>query len=150
MFNIEIMQQNLMVFFFILGGLFLISELLGTGGYLLWCGISALIVGVIVLFFPISIYVAWLLFSFFSLLSVYFWWLWLKKGNHHSAEEKLNQGYQNLIGLETIVTDVFIQGQGRVKVYDGSWKAICDTPLHMNEKVRIIAVNEMILKVEPI
>ncbi|BFO08708.1 hypothetical protein GGER_12180 [Serratia rubidaea] len=35
-----------------LGGLLLIAEMLGTGGYLLWSGVAAAIVGTLVWLFP--------------------------------------------------------------------------------------------------
>lgn len=145
------LSQNPMMFFFIIGFLLLILELLGTAGYLLWCGVSALLVGFLFFFVPLSLFVAWLLFALFSLMSAYVWWYWLrKKGGDKTYGSKVNQGYQDFIGMETVVISTFIKGQGRVKIYDGSWKAQCDQDLKIGEAVKVIAVHGLILTVIPI
>lgn len=151
LFIIDAIQQNPIVFFFTLAALLLILELLGTCGYLLWCGISALMTGIIASLFPISLWAMWILFSCFALIFAYLWWVWLKKNSDKQMQgSRINQKYQDLIGMETIVTQVFIQGQGRVKIYDGSWKANCSSSLKLGEKVRVIAVSDLVLTVEKI
>lgn len=148
---LQMMQESPAIFFCILGVLLLILELLGTGGYLLWCGISALITSFISFFIAISLFFAWLLFAVLALVTVYLWWFWLKKrGGEKTEGTKVNQKYQDLIGMETVVSEEVMQGQYRVRIYDGSWKAVCAKPLKIGEKVRVIAVNEMILTVEQI
>ena len=57
------------------GSLLLILEVFGAGGYLLWTGIAAAIVGILVYLFP-GLDWAWqfLLFGCLSILTAVFWW----------------------------------------------------------------------------
>ena len=135
--------------FIALGGILLIAELLGTGGYALWSGIAAIIVGLIALILPLSWPVLWILFAIFTLISAYLWWVWLKKrDNNKSSKVEINQPQQELIGIRTIVTDAITNGSGRVKIKDGTWPAKCNQDLEVGHPVEVVAVEGIILKVK--
>ena len=135
--------------FIALGGILLIAELLGTGGYALWSGIAAIIVGLIAWVIPLSWSVLWILFAIFTLISAYLWWVWLKKrDNNKSSKVEINQPQQELIGIRTIVTDAITNGSGRVKIKDGTWSAKCNQDLEVGHPVEVIAVEGIILKVK--
>lgn len=137
--------------FFILGGTLLIAELLGTGGYSLWSGIAAIVVGLIAWILPLSWPVLWILFAIFTLVSAYLWWLWIKKsGQSKPNSNEINQPQQDLIGIKTLVTDAIINGSGRVKIKDGTWPAQCNINLPVGHAVEVIAVNGLVLTVQPI
>ena len=135
--------------FFALGGILLIAELLGTGGYALWSGMAAIIVGLIAWILPLSWPVLWILFAIFTLISAYLWWAWLKKrDNNKSSKVEINQPQQELIGIRTIVTDAITNGSGRVKIKDGTWSAKCNQDLEVGHSVEVVAVEGIILKVK--
>lgn len=137
--------------FIALGGVLLIIELLGTGGYSLWSGISAFIVGLIAWIVPIPWAFLWLLFAIFTLVTAYVWWLWLKKHGGDKAEKgTLNQPQQELIGIKTIVVDAINNGYGRVKIKDGTWSAQCDEDVAVGTRVIVVAVDGIMLKVEKV
>lgn len=137
--------------FIALGGILLIAELLGTGGYGLWSGIAAIVVGLIAWIFPLSWPILWILFAIFTLISAYLWWLWLKKnGQDKASKGEINQPQLDLIGTRTFVTNAVINGSGRVKIKDGSWSAKCDIDLPVGESVEVIGVEGLILTVKPI
>jgi inner membrane protein len=137
--------------FIALGGILLIIELLGTGGYGLWSGIAAIIVGLIAWILPLSWPLLWILFAILTLVSAYLWWVWLKKqGKDKSSKGEINQPQQDLIGIKTVVTDAIVNGSGRVKIKDGTWSARCDKDLKVGQSVIIIAVDGIMLSVEPI
>ncbi|MWP48453.1 MULTISPECIES: NfeD family protein [unclassified Gilliamella] len=137
--------------FIALGGILLIIELLGTGGYGLWSGIAAIIVGLIAWILPLSWPILWILFAILTLVSAYLWWLWLKKhGKDKSSKGEINQPQQDLIGIKTVVTDAIINGSGRVKIKDGTWSARCDQDLNIGQHVIVEAVDGIILHVKPI
>ncbi|OCG09093.1 hypothetical protein A9G13_03305 [Gilliamella sp. wkB178] len=137
--------------FIALGGLLLIAELLGTGGYALWTGIAAIIVGLIAWILPLSWPVLWLLFAIFTIISAYLWWLWLRKnGKDKSSKGEINQPQQDLIGIKTVVTEAVVNGFGRVKIKDGSWSARCDNDLPIGELVEVIAVDGLTLTIKPV
>ena len=81
--------------FIALGGVLLIIELLGTGGYSLWSGISAFIVGSLAWIVPFSWSMLWILFAIFTLLTAYVWYLWLKRKDK-SKRGVSNQPQRNL------------------------------------------------------
>ena len=134
--------------FIALGGILLIAELLGTGGYALWSGIAAIIVGLIAWILPLSWPILWILFAILTLITAYLWWLWLRKnGKDIASKGEINQPQQDLIGIKTVVTQAVINGSGRVKIKDGSWSAKCDIDLPVGEPVEVIAVNGLILTI---
>ena len=137
--------------FISLGGVLLIVELLGTGGYSLWSGISAVLVGVIAWLFPaFSWIVLWILFAVFTLITAYVWWLWMKKHGDKSVKNQLNQPRNELIGVKTVVVSAIINGSGRVKIKDGSWSATSSHDLSLGTKVIVTDVDGLILTVEKI
>ncbi|QYN44776.1 MULTISPECIES: NfeD family protein [unclassified Gilliamella] len=138
--------------FIALGGILLIAELLGTGGYLLWSGIAAISVGLIAWFIPfLSWPILWILFSILTLVSAYLWYVWLKsKGKHLSKKGELNQPQHDLIGIKTVVTDAIVNGSGRVKIKDGTWSARCNKDLSVGQSVVVTSVDGIILNVEPV
>ena len=137
--------------FIALGGILLIIELLGTAGYGLWSGIAAIVVGLIAWAIPLSWPILWILFSIFTLISAYLWWLWLKKRDQDRASKiAINQPQQELIGTKTFVTDAIINGSGRVKIKDGTWSAKCNQDLEVGHPVEVVAVDGIILTVKPL
>ena len=71
---IEFISTQPVWFWLCLGGLLLIAELLGTGGYLLWSGIAAVTVGVLTFALP---FLSWewqgILFAVFTVVSAILW-----------------------------------------------------------------------------
>lgn len=131
-----------------LGGLLLILELLATTGYALWSGISAVIIGLLVWIYPaLSMSVLWLLFSIFTLLSAYSWWLWIQKYNR-SQGYRLNDPHRDFIGLRTIVTTEIVNGFGRIKVRDSTWIAASSSDLPLGTNVTIVDMNGVIMIVK--
>jgi len=48
-----------------------------------------------------------------------------------------------------VVPDEFT-GTGRIRIHSENWRATCDQPLHKNEKVRVTAIDGLVLRVMPI
>src|SRR6185437_9803726 len=67
-------------FWLSLGGLLLAAEMLGASGYLLWSGVSAVVVGAIVWLLP---QLAWewqgVIFAVLTVVVAYLWWYWLRQ-----------------------------------------------------------------------
>ena len=134
--------------FIALGGVLLIIELLGTGGYSLWSGISAFIVGSLAWIVPFSWSMLWILFAIFTLLTAYVWYLWLKRnGKDKSERGVLNQPQRDLIGLKTVVVEAIINGHGRIKVNDSTWMAKSEQNFNIGEYVTVVDFDGNILKV---
>lgn len=126
-------------------------ELLGTAGYFLWLGISALIVGVVVAFLPISWQLQWISFASFSLITTWLWWRkQLSTDKQDDAQRALNQKDKQLIGRTSVVEQDVESGQFRLVLGDTTWTAECDMPLKTGTRVKVVHVDGIVVKVEPI
>ncbi len=131
-----------------LGLVLLASELLGTAGYLLWLGISAILVGILLTVMPISWQLQWVSFASFSLITT---WLWWRKQNQSDKESDavrtLNQKDKQLIGkLITVEHDIVI-GTNRIKVGDTTWAAIASEEIKAKTTIEIVDIDGITLKI---
>ncbi|OAT49200.1 NfeD family protein [Providencia heimbachae] len=146
---IELISTQPAWFWLCLGGLLLIGELLGTGGYLLWSGIAAVLVGIITLALP-SLGWEWqgLLFAIFTVVSALLWRKWLS-GRQNTKADNVNQISHKLIGVKARLLTDTEEGFSRVRLADGSWRVYSDIPLSVETEVVVIAVDGITLKVKP-
>ena len=132
-----------------LGTVLLILEVFGAGGYLLWVGMAAAIVGVLTFLIPdLSWEVQLLLFGLLSVLTAWYWW---KRQHSASASDQptLNLRGQELIGKTFVVHEAIVGGRGKIKVADGVWMAKGpDTPA--GSRVRVIGQEGVVIQVERI
>ncbi len=134
-----------------LGFAMLAVELLGTAGYFLWLGISALIVGVLLSILPMSWQLQWLSFATFSLVTTWLWWRrqW-KKDKQDDQARDLNQKYKQLIGRTVTIDEDFSVGLNRIHVADTTWSAQCNQVIPAGTRVKVVAVDGIILVIEPV
>lgn len=123
---------------------------LGTSFFLLWLGLSATTVGVVLALFP---NMHWqyqgLLFALQSIGCIIFWHMHLKHNlNETTDEPRLNRRSEQYIGRILTLHEPIINGLGKVKVDDSTWKVECDEDLPENTKVKVIGVDGVLLKVE--
>ncbi|MEZ2681220.1 NfeD family protein [Providencia rettgeri] len=146
---IELISAQPAWFWLCLGGLLLIGELLGTAGYLLWSGIAAVLIGVIVWALP---FIGWewqgILFAIFTVVSAVLWRNWLRNKQKNKADN-VNQISHQLIGVKGRLLSDTEEGFSRVRLADGSWRVYSDTPLSANTEVVVIAVDGITLQVKP-
>ncbi|AKJ41737.1 NfeD family protein [Pragia fontium] len=136
-------------FWLIFGGLLLAAELLGTYGYLLWSGISAIIIGVVTWLVPMDWSWQWVNFAILTLITAVIWWYWLKTRTV-SEHSHLNQPNQLLIGQKMVLTEPIVHGIGRINLADGSWRVQCTEDLPAGTEIRITAVESITLIVKPV
>lgn len=129
-------------FWLVLGGILLVAELLGTSGYLLWSGISAIVIGAIVWLIPaISWNWQWVLFAALTVCIAAFWWYWLRSKRSNDKASQLNKPYQEFIGRQCVLTEPLVNGYGRVKVGDSSWRVKGSQNLDTGTVVEIIDID---------
>jgi len=58
-------------------------------------------------------------------------------------------GMEELLGSEALVVEDFEQ-EGRVNIHSESWSALCNTPLQKGQAVKVIGIDGLTLKVEPL
>lgn len=103
--------------------LLLIGELVGAGGYLLWTGISAMVVGALLWIFP---ELAWqlqiLIFAVGSVVSAGLWHMYLLRRPIKSDQPTLNKRGANYVGRTFILTQPVENGRGKIRIDDCNWE----------------------------
>ncbi|MCW8330146.1 NfeD family protein [Photobacterium sp. SDRW27] len=132
-----------------LGLVLLLLELLGTAGYLLWLGVSALLVGAILSVIPLSWSLQWLTFAVFSLFATWLWWRYQhKKDRVDDKDRTLNQRTEQMIGQTCVLSEALPVSQGRIRLGDTSWLAKTEKPLEAGTLVEVVDVEGIILVVK--
>lgn len=134
----------------ILGVVLLMLELTTGGGFLLWVATSSFCISLIAYFFP-SMDWPWQLlwFSALSLVICFLWWRYLKKCTERSDEPNLNQRVEQYIGREFNLATPIHNGRGKIKIGDSYWP-VEGGDLPVGNKVVVVAVDGVILKVKPV
>ncbi|WP_419206415.1 NfeD family protein [Photobacterium leiognathi] len=133
-----------------IGLVLLLLELLGTAGYLLWLGISAVLVSILVLMLPISWPLQWISFAVFALFTTWLWWRYQhKKDKSDASVTKLNQRGAQMIGQRSVVTEAIVAGVGRLQFGDTTWSVVTDVDLEAGQKVEVVAVEGITLVIKP-
>ncbi|HYE37727.1 NfeD family protein [Methylocaldum sp.] len=130
------------------GVFLLIVELLAPGMFFLWMAESAFVVGLIKLIVPT---LGWeyqlILFSVLSIVSIAVFRLFLKKHPIETDRPLLNQRAAQYVGRMFTLEYPIINGQGRIRVDDSTWK-VQGEDCEPGKKVRVVAAEGVILKVE--
>jgi len=133
-----------------LGLALLACELLGTAGYLLWLGLSAMVVGALLTVIPMSWQLQWVSFGVFSLVTTWLWWRrQLKSDTADDAQRQLNQKHKQLVGQTFVLDEDFPAGKGRLKVGDSTWSAQSESAIKAGQQVEVTKVSGIILTIKP-
>lgn len=143
----ELILTHPHVFWLTLGGLLLAAEMLGGNGYLLWSGVAAVIVGLVVWLLPLGWEWQGLMFALLTLLAAWLWWRWLAQRvrEQKPADSQLNQRGQQLIGRRFTLDNALVNGHGHMRVGDSSWMVSADTDLPAGTPVDVVAVEGIVL-----
>ncbi|EHZ7343460.1 NfeD family protein [Vibrio vulnificus] len=134
-----------------LGLALLAVELLGTAGYFLWLGLSALLVGLLLSLIPMSWQLQWSAFAVFSLVTTWLWWRkQLAKDQQDDSSRDLNQKQKQLVGQEIILKEDIHAGMNRIQVADTTWSAHSDSDIPAGSKIKIIALDGIVLTIRKI
>lgn len=133
-----------------LGLFFLVLELLTGGGFLLWTGISAGLVGIIFWLVPAMSWAGQLVvFAILTVLSAILWWKYLQKRPIHSDQPMLNRRSAQYIGREVVLTEAIVNGRGRVHLDDTMWPVI-GPDLPAGTQIKVVGVDGVLLKVKKV
>ncbi|MFP1945620.1 NfeD family protein [Lonsdalea quercina] len=136
-------------FWLTLGGLLLAAEMLGAGGYLLWSGVSALLVGVLVWLLPLGLPAQGVAFALLTVLTACLWWYWLRQRTLRGPASTLNQRGLQLVGRKANLSEPVVNGSGRIILGDSSWRVTADGDLPAGTPVEIVAIEGITLRVRP-
>ncbi len=135
----------------ILGFFLLIAEILVPGVFLLWWGLSAIVIAGITYLIPklpLS-FLAVMYALIASILSIIWWRYQYGKDQIDQAQSALNQRDHAMIGARGKVLEIGENGIGRGAFGDTTWRIQgCD--LAVNDIVEVTAVDSITLKVSKI
>jgi len=129
--------------------LLITAEVLAPGVFLLWLGVAASMIFVIVLLVP-GISILWQAITFvllsFALIPAYRYFF--RNSGKQTDQPLLNRRAEQLVGKVLPLHQAIINGQGRVKIGDALW-TVEGPDLPQGTQVRVIGATAMTLKVDP-
>lgn len=142
-------QMVISPWYWIIGGALLAGvEILVPGVFLLWIGLGAVAVGLVLWVLPeLSVGMQLTLFALAMLGSIGLGFMIQRRSGPKPGEPVLNQELQDYIGRRFEALDDFSAGRGRVRVGDTSYSASCDGPVGKGEVVIVSAIDHGVLVV---
>lgn len=135
----------------IVGFILLILETLAAGVFIMWWGISALIVAGIVALMP-YLPLSWQA-AIFAVIAIVFSLIWWKFQRNKDAEEdkisSLNSREHAMLGAKGVIVDILENGTVRGKFGDTTWR-VNGTRLKVGDSVEVIKVDGITLTVKQI
>jgi len=132
------------------GVVLIIAEIFAPTFFLLWLGVSAGIVGFIMLVFPsITWEYQWGLFAIFSVLSLMAARTFLQRRPGVEDNFKLNQRGAQYIGRNFTLSEAIINGRGKIHVDDTQW-TVSGPDMNVGEKIVVTGANGTLLIVEAV
>jgi membrane protein implicated in regulation of membrane protease activity len=127
----------------------IIAETVLPGSFLLWMGVSALVLGLLAWLAP---GMGWetqvMLFAVLSLVSIVGWRMWQRRHPDVSDQPTLNRRGEQYIGRVFVLETPIENGFGKVRVGDSLWRVKgADAPAGM--RVKVADVDGVVLVVEP-
>ena len=128
----------------IIGGMILAGlEIIVPGIFLLWIGLGALAVGLVLSIVP-GLPLPWqaLIFAV-SMLSSLGLGFWIQRRSRATGEDRfLNREMAAMIGQEYLAITPFVAGRGRIKVRDSSFAAVSDEEIAEGDLVTVIGLSD--------
>jgi membrane protein implicated in regulation of membrane protease activity len=123
-------------------------ETLVPGAFMLWFGIAAAAVFLVVLVFDLPLLAQVALFLALSVVSIQVYRRSFRKTTAQTDQPTLNRRAETLVGRVVPLERAIVAGQGRVQIADAYWD-VTGPDLAAGTPVRIVATRGMTLHVEP-
>ena len=128
----------------------LILEIFSPGAFFMWMSAAAGVIGVILLAAPeLSWQTQFIIFALTSVIAITAGKIWFKRNPINTEMPSLNSREDELIGRVFEVEQAIINGSGRVKVGESTWKAN-GPDCKAGASVRVVSVSGAELIVEAI
>ncbi|MCF7749200.1 NfeD family protein [Bacillus subtilis subsp. subtilis] len=126
------------------------AEALAPGAFMLWIGIGAAAVFVLVAVFA-DIPLLWQVVAFvlLSVVSIQCYRRWGRSHARQSDAPLLNRRAEQLVGRAVVLDQDIVAGKGRAKIDDAFW-VVSGPDLPAGSLVRVVAVDGMTLKVQAV
>jgi membrane protein implicated in regulation of membrane protease activity len=109
----------------ILGGILLAVEIIAPGTFILWLGVSAILVGLISFAIDWSWQEQGVAFAILAIASLVMWWKLVRRGRKDSDESDqpfLNRRAQGFVGRVFTLDKPIVDGAGTVRIGDTIWR----------------------------
>jgi Membrane protein implicated in regulation of membrane protease activity len=146
------MMKNIPVLWFLVGVGLAFLELATPGFVILFFGLAAITVSLVVWLCP-ALSFTWQLGIFMILTIGYIVFLrsWLKNMLVGKTSNEGGDPDSEVVGQQTTVVEAIpANGEGKVEVFGTNWRAVAATPLAVGTRVRVAAQNNLVLTVEPL
>lgn len=135
----------------ILGMVLLVLEIFVGGAFLMWLGLSSIVVGLLVLLLPfIGVHPSWewqlVLFGIGALASLALWRRYVKDAPPVEAPQ-LNQRGRDHVGKVVVLKTAIEDGEGFISIDDTRWR-VTGPALPVGTRVRLVALDDMVFSVE--
>ena len=128
----------------------LILEIFTPGAFFMWMSAAAGLTGLVLLIYPdLAWQTQFIIFSITSVAAISAGKMWFSRNPINTEMPLLNNREDELIGRVFEVEQAIINGSGRVKVGESTWKANGPNS-KVGDSVRVIGVTGAELLVEPI
>lgn len=136
--------------YWLIGGLIIAGlELLAAGVFLLWIGLGAMIVGLVLMLMPGLPFAAQLLVFALSMLgSIGLGFYIQRRSGPVSAEQEVNQELAGMVGRRCEAATDFAAGRGRIRVGDTTYGALGDDAIRAGDIVEIVSADAHAIAVE--
>ncbi|NHC62915.1 NfeD family protein [Paenalcaligenes suwonensis] len=135
---------------FIIGCLLMALEALIPGVFILWIGVAAIVVGLFVSAWPEApLGIQFVILAVAIGLSLWAGLTLHRKRKLSSEQSSLNSGLQSYIGSHATAITTFNHGQGRVRLDDSFYSALCSAAVTEGDAVRVVGFEGSTLIVEP-
>jgi inner membrane protein len=133
----------------ILGGLFLIVELLAPGVFFVWLALAAAAVGAISFLHDFSWQIDVALFAALSVAFVVVVRPWYAQRNAVSSDRpNLNRRIYDYVGRTYVLEEAILNGTGKIRIDDTIWDAL-GPDIAKGARVKVTGVEGLRLRVEP-
>ena len=133
----------------IVAAVLLVLELLVPGVYFLWLAMAAAAVAISTLLVDWSWQWELVSFAVLSVVAIVLARILVVNRPIESDRPMLNRRGEALVGREFVLDEPIVNARGRVRVADSMWRVSgADCPA--NTKVRVVAVTDGVLEVEPV
>lgn len=133
----------------VLGGLLVAIEAFAPGFMILWPGVAAGLVGVIVLLWPgMPLPGQLILFAALSVASIVAWQAYRRAHPLSTDQPYLNRRGSQYLGQQFGLVEPIEHGRGRIRLGDGTW-AVAGPDLPAGHVVEVIDVQGTVLHVRP-
>ena len=127
--------------------LIILELMVGASFFVLWLGVSAAVIGVVLLLYPpLAAEYQFLLFTAVAMSCLLYWHIHLKHVTNNSDKPNLNRRSEQYIGRTVTLKEPIVNGRGRIHIDDSFWR-VEGPDLPTGTSIKIIGVNGVVLQV---